>query len=83
MVSLLWSGKRGELSHSSDEIDACTCIKSVCLHVNMCGSAQCCRCVVNGYGSLLSILIIIAIGHCHFLVAFLLDSYAHNYYGSG
>ena len=40
------NGKSGELSHSSD---ACTCIhNSVDLHVNLCGSAQCCGCVVNG-----------------------------------
>ena len=42
------NGKSGELSHSSDVIDACTCINSVDLHVNVCGSAQYGGCVVNG-----------------------------------
>ena len=47
------NGKRGELSHSSD---ACTSIhNSVDLHANVCGSAQCCGCVVNGYDSLSAI----------------------------
>ena len=40
-------GKSGALSHSSDVIDACTCINSV--ELNVCGSTLCCGCVVNGY----------------------------------
>ena len=37
------------MSHSRDVIDACTFIhNSVDLHVNVCGSANCCVCVVNG-----------------------------------
>ena len=43
MVSLVMV--RGELSHSSDVIDACTCIhNSVASHVNVCGSAHCREC---------------------------------------
>ena len=39
---------RGELSHSSDVIDASTCIhNSVDLHVNVCGSAHCRECDDN------------------------------------
>ena len=40
------NGKRSELSHSNDVIDACTCI--VDLHVNVFGSTHCYGCVVNG-----------------------------------
>ena len=40
--------KRGRLSHSSDIVDAYTCRCNVDLHVNVCGSAHCCECVVNG-----------------------------------
>ena len=52
MVSLYSNGRNGkwgELSHSSDVIDACTSThNSVDFHVNVCGSAHCCGCVDNG-----------------------------------
>ena len=46
----LWNGRNGrsgKLSHSNDEIGACICF-NVDLHVNVCASAQCCLCMVNG-----------------------------------
>ena len=43
------NGKRDELSNSSDVVDTCTCThSSVDLHVNVCGSAHCCGCMVSG-----------------------------------
>ena len=43
------NGKRGELNYSNDMIDACTCThNSVDLHVNVCDTAICCGCIVNG-----------------------------------
>ena len=42
------NGKSGKLSHSSDVIDACTCIhNSVDLCANVCGSTHCCGCAVT------------------------------------
>ena len=45
------NGNKGKLSHSIDVVDVCSCActhNNVDLHVNVCGSAHCCGCMVNG-----------------------------------